>query len=73
MYEADSMGGLWRQIHVIQTGDAEDEMVIAQINKLKTDGSAENKVLKELCEMQKECNLGGLPLKLVQAGSYFWR
>ena len=32
---------LWRQIHVIETRDADDDLVIAKINKLNQDNSVQ--------------------------------
>ena len=54
----------------MDTDDADDEMVMGKINQLQQDNSVEYDVPKELCEMDGECNLGGLPLALVQAGAY---
>ena len=42
---------LWRQIHVIETDDGDDGMVIAEIKELKKENRVECDALKELCEM----------------------
>ena len=64
---------IWRRIRVIENDGAKDGMSMAEINKLKTDNRMEYDVLKELCEMHGERNLGGLLLAIVQAGAYIGR
>ncbi len=71
--EEDSMLVLWRQIQVIETDDADDDAVLAEINKLKEEKPVEYYALKELCDDNAEHGLGGLPLALVQAGTYIGR
>ena len=53
----------------MDTDDADDEMMMGKINKLKQDNSMEYDAPKELCEMDGERNLGGFPLAPVQAGA----
>ena len=43
---------------------------MGKINELKQGNSVEYDAPKELCEIDGECNLGGLPLAFVQAGAY---
>ncbi len=66
----DSMVALWRQTRKIQANDTNDYEVINAIKKLQKDDADEHNVFKELCGDKGECSLGGLPLALVQAGSY---
>ena len=54
----------------MDTDNADDEMVMGKVNKLEEYISVECDALKELCEMDGESNLGGLPLALVLAGAY---
>ena len=39
--EVDSIVVPWRQIHMIETDDADNDLVVAKINKLKHDNSVE--------------------------------
>ncbi len=69
----DAMMALWRQGRVIENDDADDSRVMADINKLKEEDQVEYYALKELCGDDGAHSLGGLPLALVQAGSYIAR
>ncbi len=66
----DAMVALWRRSQVIKTVDAEDDRVMKEIEKLKGDDEDEYRALKELCGDEGVYSLGGLPLALVQAGTY---
>ncbi len=66
----DAMVALWRQIQKIETGDADDDGVMNAIEELERDDIGEYQALKELCADEGACGLGGLPLALVQAGTY---
>ena len=69
----DAMVALWRQIQKIEMGDADDAEVINSIKELERDNAKEYRALKELCGDEGGCCLGGLPLALVQAGTYMAR
>ncbi len=66
----DAMVALWRQIRKIESGDADDEEVRTEIKELEVDDGAEYYALKKLCGDESGHVLGGLPLALVQAGSF---
>ncbi len=66
----DAMVALWRQIWKIERGDADDDEVMAEINKLEVADQIEYCALKKLCGDDGGDGLGGLPLALVQAGSF---
>ena len=68
--EIDSTVVLWRKIHRMETDDADDDMAMAKIDKLKQDKIVECDAPTELCEMDGERNLGDLHLAIVQAGDY---
>ncbi len=67
---ADAMVALWRQIQKIEIADADDDSVLAEIEKLKWDDLDEYCALWKLCGDDSEHGLGGLPLALVQSGSF---
>lgn len=69
----DAMAVFWRLVQVLETEDADDDVVLAEINKLKEDNVVECYALKELCGDDGAQSLGGLPLGLVQAGTYIGR
>ena len=69
----DAMVALWRQIQKIETWDVDDDGVMNTIKELERDEVHEYQALKELCGDEGACSLGGLPLALVQAGSYMAR
>ncbi len=66
----DAMVALWRQIRKIKTDTQDDDAVMKAIEELERCDAAEYLALKELCRDEEGCSLGGLPLVLVQAGSY---
>ncbi len=66
----DATVALWRQIHKIETADADDDSVMTEIKEMKGANQAEYCALKKLCGDDSAQGLGGLPLALVQAGSY---
>ncbi len=66
----DAMVALWRQIEKIDTTDADDNKVAADIKKLEGRDQVEYCALKKLCGDENGDGLGGLPLALVQAGSF---
>ncbi len=66
----DAMVALWRQIRKIKADVQDDHCVINAIKGLARDDPDEYRALKELCEEEGGCSLGGLPLALVQAGTY---
>ena len=66
----DAMVALWRQIRKMERDDADDCKVMSEINELKSIDQAEYRALKKLCGDDNGCGLGGLPLALVQAGSF---
>ncbi len=69
----DAMVALWRQTRKIKTSDADDDRVTKAIKKLERADVDEYQALEELCGDEGGCSLGGLPLALVQAGSYMAR
>ncbi len=66
----DAMVALWRQIRKIEWNDADDCKVMSEINELKSVHQAEYCVLKKLRGDDDGHGLGGLPLAIVQAGSF---
>ncbi len=66
----DAMVALWRQIRKIESGDADDDAVMIEIKELEVVDEAEYNALKKLCGDDSGDGLGGLPLALVQAGSF---
>ena len=46
--DVDSMVVLWRQIHVIETDLANNDLLMSEISKLKPDYIVEYQALKEL-------------------------
>ncbi len=66
----DAMVALWRQIRKIERDDADDSKVISEINELKGVHQAEYCALKKLCGDVDGHGFGGLPLAIVQAGSF---
>ncbi len=66
----DGMVALWRRSRVIETRDADDNRVRSEIRKLERVEFEEYHALKELCGDNGAYSLGGLPLALVQAGTY---
>ncbi len=66
----DAMVALWRQIRKIESGDADDDAVMTEIKELEVGDEAEYYALKKLCGDESGQGLGGLPLALVQAGSF---
>ena len=69
----DAMVALWRRSRVIEAGDSDDDEVLREIEKLESDNDIEYRALKELCGDDGAYSLGGLPLALVQAGTYIAR
>ncbi len=69
----DAMVALWRQIRKIETSDANDDGLMNAIKELERDDKDEYQALKELCGDGGVGSLGGLPLALVQAGTYMGR
>ena len=69
----DAMVALWRHIRKIETVDVDDDKVMTKIKELKDDDQVEYCVLKKLCGDDSVYGLGGLPLALVQAGSFIAR
>ncbi len=69
----DAMVALWRQIRKIETDVADDDEVMNTIKDLEKDYMDEYRALEELCGDEGSCSLGGLPLALVQAGTYMAR
>ena len=66
----DAMLALWRQVRKIERGDMDDDKVMAVIQELEGIDEAEYYALKKLCGDDSGQGLGGLPLALVQAGSF---
>ncbi len=66
----DAMVALWRQIRKMETADADDDKVMRKIKELEGVDEAEYHALKKLCGDDSGEGLGGLPLALVQAGSF---
>ena len=66
----DAMVALWRQIRKMETADADDDIVMKEIKELEGGNEAEYRALKKLCGDDSGEGLGGLPLALVQAGSF---
>lgn len=52
-----------------KTDYTKDDVVAAEINRLKKGRPVEYEALKELCDDKGMYSLGGLPLALLQAGS----
>ncbi len=69
----DAMVGLWRQSKVMKIGDSDDDGVKEEIKKLEGVDPDEYRALEELCGDGGNYSLGGLPLALVQAGTYIAR
>ncbi len=69
----DAMVALWRQIRKTRMDVADDDAVMKAIKDLEKDQTEEFRALKELCGDEGACSLGGLPLALVQAGTYIAR
>ncbi len=67
------MVGLLRQIRKIETDNADDDEVMNAIEELQKDCIDEYRALKELCGDAGVSSLRGLPLALVQAGTYMAR
>ena len=68
--DEDAMVALWRQSQSVETSEKSDEEVMAIIKALEGKDRAEFSALKELCGGRGGHGLGGLPLALVQAGSF---
>ncbi len=66
----DAMVAVWRQIRKTETVDADDDKVMKEIMELEDGDEAEYRALKKLCGGDSGEGLGGLPLALVQAGSF---
>ncbi len=66
----DAMVALWRQIQKMETAHAADDKVMTEIKRLEVVDQAEHCALKKLCRDDGGHGLGGLPLALVQAGSF---
>ena len=66
----DAMIALWRQIQKIESSEADDDEVMKEIGELEGSNLAEHRALKKLCGDDSGHGLGGLPLALVQAGSF---
>ncbi len=69
----DAIVALWRQVQKIEAVEADDDGVMKDVKKLESADPEEYRALKELCGDERTCSLGGLPLALVQAGSYIAR
>ncbi len=69
----DAMVALWRHIRKIEVNEADDDRVMNEIKELKRSDAAEYRALEELCGDERGFSLGGLPLALVQAGTYIAR
>ncbi len=66
----------WRcgdKLKKIKTDAADDDKVRKAIEELENDHPDEYQALKELCKDEVASSLGGLPLALVQAGTYMAR
>ncbi len=66
----DGMVALWRRSRVRETGDLNDDEVRRQMKKLELVNQAEYCARKKICGDDCGYGLGGLPLALVQAGSF---
>ena len=66
----DAMVALWQQVRKIETADVDDKSVMSEIKKLECEDQVEYFALKKLCGDDSGDGLGGLPLALVQAGSF---
>ncbi len=66
----DAMVTLWRQVQKTESGDADDDKVMKEIQELEGVNQVEYCAMKKLCGGDSGHGLGGLPLALVQAGSF---
>ncbi len=71
--EEDAMVALWRQSQSIKTSEQDDEEVMTKIKELEGENQVEYHALKDLCRDEGGHGHGGLPLALVQAGSFIAR
>ena len=69
----ESMSVLWRFRESIGAKDASDDMVSIAIRQLQKNFPEEHSALRQLCGHGWRYSLAGLPLALVQAGSYIRR
>ena len=68
--EDDAMVALWRRSQLVRTNEQDDNEVMMKIKDLESEDRVEFCALKELCKDEGGHGLGGLPLALVQAGSF---
>ncbi len=66
----EAMVLLWRKIYKIERSEADDGDVMKEIEELECVDQAEYCALKKLCGDDSGHGLGGLPLALIQAGSF---
>ncbi len=69
----DAMVALWRQVRKIKTSTEDDDEAMNTIVKPESDNITDYRALMELFGDEVESSLGGLPLALVQAGTYIVR